>query len=80
MPTLVRMRRVCLWVVGVFLGALASSAFTRLEPSSVDSPSLVMFALSLLIFGFVTVSVLTAMETVFPPRRSRRAMSPLRRR
>jgi hypothetical protein len=72
-------RQVCLWVVGVFLGALASSAVTRIEPGPDGWQSDGVIVLGWVVFSFVTVSVVTAMETVFPSLRRRRGLSPLRR-
>jgi hypothetical protein len=68
------MRRALVWVVAFVLGSLASSALTGFARSSVDSPSTLVFLLSLAVFAFVTVSVVTALEVVFPSLKSSRVV------
>jgi hypothetical protein len=74
------MRRACLWVLAVLLGSLASAETARFEPVGMSGwPALGFFVLSLLVLSFVAVSVVTAMETMFPSLRTHPAPSQTRR-
>jgi hypothetical protein len=62
------MRRVGSWVLGLLLGMLAAAQLDTLTASTRGLLSLVAWFLSLIVMAFVAVSVVTALETLFPPR------------
>ena len=62
------MRRVGSWILGLVLGSLAASGLFRLTTSAHGALSVGVWLLGLLVQAFVAVSVVTAFETLFPPR------------
>lgn len=62
------MRRVGSWILGLLLGSLAASRLFELTASARGTAELAVWVLGLLTQGFVAVSVVTAIETMFPPR------------
>ena len=61
------MRHTGMWVLGLLLGALASAGTAQLAPPGPGGWSAFGFVvLSWLVFAFVAVSVVTALERLFP--------------
>ena len=61
------MRRTGVWVLGLVLGSLASAGTAQLAPPGPGGwPALGVAVLSWLVLAFVAVSVVTAMERLFP--------------
>ena len=65
------MRRVGVCILGLVLGSWTASAVGRHEGAGSGWFGGATVVLSMLVFAFVAVSVVTAMETVFPSLRRR---------